>query len=207
MKDKRKNELPGAAALKGDRDRSSPGAFSQDDHLPHPLLPGKQDDHQLKQKEWTRINMENLFEAPRLEEVKQRLARLKPDSERQWGSMELATMLAHCTAGIKMAVGEVPSSPRLLIGRLLGPIAKRSLLVKGEPMRRNSTTDKNVLVTGKFDFETERQRLLKTIDRFATDGPAICTRDPHFFFGRLTAVEWAALVYRHLDHHLRQFGA
>jgi Protein of unknown function (DUF1569) len=151
--------------------------------------------------------MKNLFEAPRQEEVKERLARLRPDSQRQWGSMEPATMLAHCTAGIEMAVGERPCSPRILLGRLLSPIAKRSLLVKGEPMRRNSKTDKTVLVTGQFDFETERQRLLKKIDRFATDGPTICTKNPHFFFGELTPVEWSALVYQHLDHHLRQFGA
>jgi Protein of unknown function (DUF1569) len=150
--------------------------------------------------------MKNLFEAPRLEEVKGRLAQLKPDSERQWGSMEPATMLAHCTAGIEMAVGEIPSSPRLLIGRLLGPIAKRSLLVKGEPMRRNSASDKSVLVTGHYNFETERQRLLNKIDSFVADGPARCTKDPHFFFGRMTPVEWSALVYQHLDHHLRQFG-
>jgi hypothetical protein len=150
--------------------------------------------------------MKNLFEKPRLEEIKSRLAQLKPDSQRQWGTMGLGQTLAHCTAGIQMAVGELPSSPRLLIGRLLGPIAKRSMLVKGQPMRRNSKTDKTVLVTGERDFETERQRLLKTIDRFVADGPTTCSKDPHFFFGRLTPVEWSALVYQHLDHHLRQFG-
>jgi hypothetical protein len=118
--------------------------------------------------------------------------------------MNPAQMLAHCTAGFEMAVGEI-CPPRILIGRLLGPLAKKSLIVNGKPMGRNSPTDKSVLVTDERDFVVERQRLRESIDRFAAGGPGICTKHPHFFFGPLTPVEWAALMYQHLDHHLRQF--
>jgi len=149
--------------------------------------------------------MKNLFEAARVEEVKERIARLRPDSERQWGKMTAAQALAHCSAAIGMAVGET-RPPRIFIGRLLGPIAKKSVIVNGTPMRRNSMTDKSVLVTDERDFVVERQRLRESIDHFATGGPGICTKHPHFFFGPLTPVEWAALMYQHLDHHLRQFG-
>ena len=149
--------------------------------------------------------MKNLFEAARVEEVKERIARLRPDSERQWGKMNPAQALAHCSAAMGMAVGEI-RPPRIFIGRLLGPIAKRSVIVNGTPMRRNSMTEKSVLVMDERDFVVERQRLRESIDRFATGGPGICTKHPHFFFGPLTPVEWAALMYHHLDHHLRQFG-
>jgi hypothetical protein len=149
--------------------------------------------------------MKNLFEAARVEEVKGRLARLQPDSQRQWGTMNPAQALAHCTAAMDLAMGKISPSPRIFIGRLLGPLVKKSLLVKGEPMRRNAQTDKSCLVTDERDFAVECQRLRETIDRFVAGGPAICTRQPHFFFGPLTPVEWAALIYQHLDHHLRQF--
>jgi transposase InsO family protein len=56
------------------------------------------------------------------------------------------------------------------------------------------------------DFVAERQRLRGLIDRFAAGGPAGCTKHPHSFFGPMTPEEWAALNYKHLDHHLRQFG-
>jgi len=148
--------------------------------------------------------MKNLFETTRVEEVKARLARLQPDSQRQWGKMNPAQALAHCTAAFEMAMGKV-SPPRIFIGRLLGPIAKKSLLVKGEPMRRNATTEKSCFVTDERDFAVESQRLRESIDRFVAGGPAICTKHPHFFFGPLTPVEWAALMYQHLDHHMRQF--
>ena len=45
------------------------------------------------------------------------------------------------------------------------------------------------------------------IDKVFAGGPGICTKHPHFFFGPLTPVEWAALMYQHLDHHVRQFVA
>ncbi len=149
--------------------------------------------------------MKNLFEAARVEEVKGRIAELGPYSARLWGKMNPAQMLAHCSLAIGMAMGET-LPPRILIGRLLGPLAKKSLIVNGRPMRRNSKTEKSVLVTDERDFAMERQRLRESIDRFAAGGAAICTKHPHFFFGPLTPVEWAALMYQHLDHHLRQFG-
>ncbi|HMH12786.1 MAG TPA: DUF1569 domain-containing protein [Edaphobacter sp.] len=148
--------------------------------------------------------MKNLFEAARVDEVKERMAQLRPDSERMWGKMNPAQALAHCTAAIEMAEGKI-SPRRILMGRLFGPVAKNSLIVKGEPMRRNAMSEKSCVVEDQRDFVVERERLRESIDRFATGGPARCTKHPHFFFGPLTPVEWAALMYQHLDHHLRQF--
>ena len=133
------------------------------------------------------------------------MTQLGPDSKRQWGQMSPAQTLAHCSAAFEMAHGKI-APPRILIGRLLGPLAKRSLIINGNPMRRNSQTDKSVLITDERDFAAEKQRLLESIDRFATGGPATCSKHPHFFFGPLTPAEWASLMYQHLDHHLRQFG-
>ncbi len=150
--------------------------------------------------------MKNLLEASTVEEVKERMALLRPDSERQWGKMNAAQTLAHCSAAMEMAVG-ARTPPRILIGRLLGRFAKKSMIVNEKPMPRNVGTDKSLVVSDERDFVVERQRLREFIDRFAAGGPGACTRHPHFFFGPLTPEEWAALMYQHLDHHLRQFRA
>jgi len=150
--------------------------------------------------------MKNLFEMAELEELKDRMAQLSADSERQWGKMNPAQMLAHCSATIGMAMGKI-TPPRILVARLFGRLAKKSLIVNGTPMRRNSMTEKSCLVTDERDFVVERQRLRELMDRFATGGPGVCTKHPHFFFGPLTPLEWSTLMYLHLDHHLRQFGA
>ena len=62
--------------------------------------------------------MKNLFEAARVEEVKERMAQLRPDSERLWGKMNPAQALAHCSAAMEMAMGKI-CPPRVLIGRSL----------------------------------------------------------------------------------------
>ncbi len=149
--------------------------------------------------------MKNLFEAARVAEVKERMARLTSDSQRQWGTMTPAQALAHCSGGMGMALGEtVP--PRLLIGRIIGWMVKPLALGNDAPMRRNSPTVKDLMIRDQRDLGTERERLIGMIDRFAAAGPAGCTTHPHSFFGRLTPDEWAELMYKHIDHHLRQFG-
>jgi hypothetical protein len=149
--------------------------------------------------------MKTLFEVTLVEEVKQRMARLTPDSARLWGRMNAAQAVAHCSAGLETAFGDrVP--PRMLLGRIIGRRVKPMALGNDEPLRRNSPTAKGLVVLDERDLETERERLRGLIDRFAAAGPAGCTTHPHSFFGRLTPEEWATLMYKHLDHHLRQFG-
>jgi Protein of unknown function (DUF1569) len=148
--------------------------------------------------------MKNLFEAARVEEVKERLAQLRPDSERLWGKMNPAQALEHCSRGIELAVGDrIP--PRMLLGRIIGWMVKPMALGNDEPMRRNSPTVTGLVVQDERDLGTERERLRGLIDRFAAAGPEGCTTHPHSFFGRLTPEEWATLMYKHLDHHFRQF--
>jgi hypothetical protein len=149
--------------------------------------------------------MKSLFEAARAGEMKQRITKLRPDSERLWGKMNPAQALEHCSRGMEMALGD-RTPPRVLVGRIMGWMVKPMALGNDEPMRRNSPTAKELVVQDERDLVTERARLCGLIDRFAAAGPKGCTRHPHAFFGRLTPDEWAILMYKHLDHHLRQFG-
>ena len=63
--------------------------------------------------------MKNLFEKERADEVKERLSRLRSDSQRQWGKMSPAQAVAHCSAGLEWALGDrIP--PRMFVGRVIG---------------------------------------------------------------------------------------
>ena len=149
--------------------------------------------------------MKNLFEAATVEEVKERVAHLRPDSERLWGKMSAAQAVAHCSAGLEWAVGD-KTPPRVWLGRIMGWMVKPLVFRNDEPMRRNTPTVKGLVVEDERNLGMERARLCGLIDRFAMAGTAGCTTHPHSFFGRLTPKEWAILMYKHLDHHLRQFG-
>jgi transposase InsO family protein len=155
--------------------------------------------------EQTMLMQKDLFAATTLEEAKERIALLRPESARLWGKMSAAQMLAHCSATMEMAVG-MTLPPRRFVGRILGPIVKKAILTEGEPFRRNSPSDKSLIIHGDRDFETERERLYGLLDRFQAGGAERCTRHPHSFFGALTPTEWASFMYIHLDHHLQQFG-
>jgi hypothetical protein len=149
--------------------------------------------------------MKNLYEPATVEELKERIARLGPDSQRQWGKMNAAQAVAHCSGPMEWAVGD-SFPPRMFLGRILGPMVKSKVLGDEKPMGRNAPTAKSLVVADERDLGAERKRLCALIDRFAAAGPKGCTAHPHTFFGGLTPEEWATLMYKHLDHHLRQFG-
>jgi Protein of unknown function (DUF1569) len=150
--------------------------------------------------------VKNLFDAESARALRARLAALPGNAAPQWGRMTPAQAVAHCALGLEMAVGDrVP--PRMLIGRLIGGFIKPKALGDDAPMRRNSPTVPAMVMTDDHDLNAERVRLDALIARFAAGGPAVCTTKPHSFFGPMTPDEWAILMYKHLDHHLRQFGA
>jgi hypothetical protein len=150
--------------------------------------------------------MKNLFDATVNDQIKTRLGTLQPLSERRWGKMTAPQMLAHCSVSMQWAVGEVVPEKGPLLVRLMGRLVKPLVFRNEDPLRKNSPTAKSLIVTDERDFAKERERLTGLIDKFAAGGAAGCTKNPHSFFGKMTPEEWAILMYRHLDHHLRQFG-
>jgi hypothetical protein len=148
--------------------------------------------------------MKNLFEVTTLNEMEKRLTRLSAESKRQWGRMNAAQMLGHCSEWMEMASGQT-SPPRSWIGYIFGRLAKRSVL-SDAPIGRNMPTDRSLIVDDERDFASERQRLALYMDRFTAGGPEQCMKHSHSFFGPMTPEEWAILAYKHLDHHFRQFG-
>jgi hypothetical protein len=149
--------------------------------------------------------MRNLYEPSTVEEVKQRIAHLTPELRPQWGKMNAAQAVAHCAASMEWAVGD-RKPKRAFVGRIFAPLVRPKLLGSDDPMRRNSPTSKELIVADQRELSKECERLAGLIDRFAKSGPAGCTTHPHTFFGSMTPEQWAILTYKHVDHHLRQFG-
>ncbi|MFI5118561.1 MAG: DUF1569 domain-containing protein [Terriglobales bacterium] len=148
--------------------------------------------------------MQNLFQEAAVEAVISRIDKLQPASQRQWGKMDVAQMMAHCSATMDMALGKLVL-PRILIGRLLGPLV-RPQFTNDKPFSRNGPTDKKLKITDQRDFVREQEGLKQRVRQFHQGGEAQCTKHPHPFFGPLTPHEWSTGMYKHLDHHLRQFG-
>lgn len=148
--------------------------------------------------------IQSLFSPQNNREMLGRIARLEAHSKAQWGKMDVARALAHCQAPLRVAMGDLVLK-RSLIGFLFGGLAKKSLL-SSKPWKPDMPTAPEFLVKEPRDFVHEREALAELVRRFAAKGPGGLTKNPHPFFGQLTIAEWDALQWRHLDHHLRQFG-
>jgi hypothetical protein len=119
--------------------------------------------------------------------------------------MTVSQMLSHTSLALEMAVGDLKPK-RMMIGRIIGPFITKLALGNDRPLKRESPTAPDLVVRNEPRFAEERERLTRLVDRFAAGGPSKVTTHPHTFFGRLTPAQWSELMYKHLDHHLRQFG-
>ena len=149
--------------------------------------------------------MKSLFQPEAVAQVISRVDTLQAATPRQWGKMDVAQMMAHCSAALDMASGRL-NPPRLFIGRLIGSFIK-PIYSNEKPFSQNNPTDPKLVISDQRDFVREQEQLKVKIRQFHDGGEAKCTRHPHPFFGSLTPREWGIGMYKHLDHHLRQFGA
>lgn len=147
--------------------------------------------------------MPSLFEPADASEIISRIQKLQPTLQPQWGKMNVAQMMAHCHAPFQMYFDQ-KNRRQGLLGLLFARRAKQKLF-SDKPWPKGLPTSKAFKIVEERDFENEKKRLLNIVDRFATEGYTI-TSYTHPFFGKMSSQEWAVLCYRHLNHHLGQFG-
>jgi hypothetical protein len=133
----------------------------------------------------------------------ERLEKLSPQSQAQWGKMDVAQMLAHVSAALEQAMTEEKVT-QTLMGRVFGRFNKRRILTRGLP--KNSPTTPRLKIADGRVFESEKERLQRGLERFFKGGEAGITKQPDDFWGHLTPNEWGRLQYVHFDHHFKQFG-
>lgn len=134
------------------------------------------------------------------QECLRRIARLTPDTAPRWGRMNVAQMLAHCAEIQEVTNGKALKDTPFL-AKLLRSVIRKAVLGE-KPYPRGTRTHPQYRQVAERDFETERRRLLDALDRFTK----IERPRPHPLFGEMTRDERGWGMYKHLDHHLGQFG-
>jgi len=148
--------------------------------------------------------MQSLFQPESATGIVMRIARLKPSATAAWGKMNVSQMLAHCKAPLEVALGDKVLK-HSFIGWLFGKTAKKQML-KGVTFKHNLPTEASFIVKDQREFAKEQDELLTLIKRFSETDPRSIAARVHPFFGKMTIDEWGILQWKHLDHHLRQFG-
>lgn len=147
--------------------------------------------------------MKNIFNQNDYLELTNRISALSETNTANWGIMNLDQMLLHCTEQLKLALGENSSKPQ-------GPRFMKSSLAKWFifstipwPKGANTPREMNIEILDftLSDLETEKRNLVLYLENIKKQ----TSLKPHPFFGVLSQKEWARLIYKHIDHHLRQF--
>jgi hypothetical protein len=148
----------------------------------------------------------SLFTSEGLAFYQRRIDQLTPATAALWGKMNVSQMLAHCQAPLNVAVGrhELPKYNFLL--KLVGKMVRNQLIKDETPFKKNQPTDKSFVRADERDFSKEKELLKESLARFSAAGKSKQLPGEHPFFGKLNLEQWDRLQYKHIDHHLRQFG-
>jgi hypothetical protein len=148
--------------------------------------------------------MTSLFDPGINAEILNRIEKLTPASKPKWGKMNVQQMLAHLYLALQVNFGEIELKQGLL-GIFFRGISRR-ILLGSKPFPKHLPTDKKLLAKEVSGFSTEKQKVANIVKIYMAKGPEGLSKNPHNILGKITPEESAFISYKHLDHHLRQFG-
>jgi len=148
--------------------------------------------------------MKSLFDTEAYSEIENRLGQLSENSERQWGTMDAAQMLAHCQKPFEIALGKMTMKRPNLVMRIIFKRMK-PMLYNDNLWKPNIPTGQEFKITDARDFSKEKENLSKIAAEFHGERNR-SSWAPHPGFGKFTNEQWGQMQYKHLDHHFRQFG-
>lgn len=143
---------------------------------------------------------QNLFDEATYVAILERLNKLTPASRPEWGKMDVGQMLAHCAEAQDVYNGKPLKAPIWM--KLFRPML-RPMLLADKDFSRNAPTLDQFRMEDSEDFAEQRERLVNSLRTMHALG-----RRPmkHPTLGMLTSDDVGWITWKHLDHHLRQFG-
>ncbi len=148
----------------------------------------------------------DIFQKEVCEQVIQRIETLSPTTPAVWGKMNVSQMLAHCAVTYEMIFTDQHPKPGAFMRFILKTLVKKKVV--GESgYKQGGPTAPQFIITDQKEFDTEKTRLIAYIRQVQEMGRSAFDGKESHSFGVLTAQEWNNMFYKHLNHHLTQFGA
>lgn len=148
--------------------------------------------------------MKSLFDSDTHREVLKRIEMLDANKQPQWGKMKVLQMLKHSQGPLEVANGTLTLKKPNILMKLVFKSFK-STMYNDTPWKKNIPTSKQFLVNETDDLETEKQRLIDQLNIFEKKSTNLHWPE-HPAFGDFNTDQWGKMQYKHIDHHLRQFG-
>lgn len=150
--------------------------------------------------------MNTIFDSTIREQLVGRIKQVHLNDKAEWGKMNAFQMLKHNTYWNEWILGKGNHVyKQSLIGRVVGKMVLKNMIIDEKPIDKNIPTSAQFKAKElKGDFESEKSKFISLIYAYENfNNPNFI----HDFFGTMTAEQIGVLVYKHTDHHLRQFGA
>jgi hypothetical protein len=152
-----------------------------------------------------KMALPNVFTKEVSDQLIARINKLEASSQPKWGKMNVAQMQAHCSVTYEMVYEDKHPKPGAFLKFILKNLVKKTV-TNEVPYKHNQRTAPAFLVTDNRQFEVEQQRLIGFIRKTQELGATHFDQKESNSFGKLNTVEWNNMFYKHLDHHLNQFG-
>jgi len=151
------------------------------------------------------MTTQNIFSTPVAEQFIVRIDKLSINTRNQWGKMDVSQMIAHCNVSYDMAFNENYKKSSPILRFILKNLAKKGL-VNESPLKKNSSTASEMIIKTPKVFNEEKGKLISNVNNLVAKGENYFHLKDHPGFGIMTKQEWNNFYYKHLDHHLTQFG-
>jgi hypothetical protein len=148
---------------------------------------------------------ETILNKKEKEELVGRINSISTSSHRQWGTMNVEEMLWHLRSQLELALGILPQTTNVKSMLALPPLRWMALYIfkwsKGLPTAREMNVKKST--PDVKDIYTEKKLLLQRLSEIENANELY----PHPLFRKMSKKDWGRLIWKHIDHHLRQFGS
>ena len=149
--------------------------------------------------------MRNTFDPSTTTYLLERIEQLEANTLPTWGKMTVGQMLAHCNVTYEMAYEDTHDKPNFLVKLLLKFFVKNAVVGEA-PYKKNGQTAPAFKMVETKDFTAEKERLITYVKKTEALGSNHFEGKESLSFGKLTSQQWSNMFYKHLDHHLTQFG-
>jgi len=147
----------------------------------------------------------NIFNKEVTQSIIDRINKLEADTKPKWGKMSVSQMIAHLCVSYRMAFDDDYPKPGKVKRFLLKTFVKKAV-TNEKPYRRSTQTAPEFVIKGSREFEEEKNCLISYIKEAQQLGDEHFHNKEYVSFGVMTKREWNNMFYKHLDHHLKQFG-
>ena len=149
--------------------------------------------------------MKSLFESETHQDIINRIEALNETTQPKWGKMNVGQMLKHSQLPLEIALSKEEMKAKAGFFKKLLFKAFKPMMYNDKAWKPNMQTPKEFIVTDSKVFEIEKTNLINLLNEFVNKKDN--TKWPeHPLFGHFTPEQRGQMQYKHINHHLTQFG-